>query len=147
MPCSDVTECISVVVGPGDLLADYQFQKRTCGQGVGAGRLLEEILLGRTVDDVLDYDAERFLSEHPVDGGLEEFLMLKHLFAVQSALEVLTGKEPGSAGDPCAAAAITYEPSGEIIISAQIAVDLMTEKIKSCGGCKGCGKSKKPVFH
>ncbi|GMV95366.1 MAG: hypothetical protein KJ052_21840 [Candidatus Hydrogenedentes bacterium] len=143
MPCSDVTEIIQVTLDNDERLVDYFFSKRTCGQGVGAGNLLIEQFKGKTVDELLAYDAERYLAEFPVEDELEEFLGLKHFFAIQSVLEVLVGKEPGGKGDPCAAAEISYE-DGQLVIDGQIEVDLVTEKIKSCGGCRGCGKSKKP---
>lgn len=148
MPCADVTELITVTVSPEDTLHSYRFNKRSCGQGVGADSLLLEQLAGQTVDDLLAQEAEPFLAAHPVELAIEEFLMLKHLFAVQSALEVLCGKEPGGKDDPCAAATVSVEPDGSVVIEGQIAVDLMTEKIKSCGSCKGCGtKKKRVVFH
>jgi len=147
MPCADVTEMITVTVAADDTLHDYRFHKRSCGQGVGADSLLLEQLAGRTVDDLLAMDAEAFVAAHPVELEIEEFLNLKHLFAVQSALEVLCGKEPGGKDDPCAAATVTIEPDGSVVILGQIAVDLMTEKIRSCGNCKGCGTKKKVVFH
>ncbi len=143
MPCSDVTELIQVTLDNDERLEDYFFSKRTCGQGVGAGNLLIEQFRGRTVDEILAYDAEHYVTEFPVEDELEEFLGLKHFFAIQSVLEVLVGKEPGGKGDPCAAAEISYD-DGRLVIDGQIEVDLVTEKIKSCGNCRACGKSKKP---
>jgi len=134
---------IHVELDGDDRLQDYYFSKRTCGQGVGAGNLLIEHLQGWTLDEILAMDADTYLERFPVDDPLEEFLGLKHFFAIQAVLEVLTGKEPGGKNDPCAAAEILYE-DGALIIDGQIEVDLVTEKIKSCGSCKGCGKPKKP---
>ncbi len=143
MPCSDVTEIIQVTLDADERLQDYYLAKRTCGQGVGAGNLLIEQFRGRTTDELLAYDAERYLAEFPVADELEEFLSLKHFFAIQSVLEVLVGKKPGGKDDPCAAAEIAYE-NGRLVIDGQIAVDLVTEKIKACGNCRACGRSKKP---
>ncbi|MDX9973508.1 MAG: hypothetical protein RBU21_11030 [FCB group bacterium] len=144
MPCSDITEVIEVVIDNEDRLKRYAFSKRTCGQGVGVAALLLDCLQGRSVDDILAWESADFVAEHPVEDELEEFLGLKHFFAVQSALEVLTGREPGGPGDPCAAAEISIE-DGEVVINAQIRVDIVTEKIKSCGNCKGCGNKKSKV--
>lgn len=144
MPCSDVTEVIQVTLDSVDRLKDYFLAKRTCGQGVGAGNLLIEWLRGKSVDELLTYSSDQFLNEHPIEDELEEFLSLKHLFAIQSVVEVLTGKEPGRKDDPCAAASVSYE-DGDVIIDGVIAIDLVTEKIKSCGNCRACGKKpKKP---
>lgn len=144
MPCSDVTEIVQVVVDSDDRLKSYAFSKRTCGQGVGVATLLLDILRGRSVKDILEYKPETLLAEHPVQDELEEFLGLKHLVAVQSALEVLTGQTSGGPQDTCAAAEIGYE-DGDVVIDALIRVDLVTERIKSCGGCKGCGKKRSKV--
>lgn len=159
MPCNDVTELIQVTVDADDRLKHYTFSKRTCGQGVGAESLLIDILGGQSVDYILGLDAEGFLetypleSTHPEDRDLEEFLSLKHFFAVQSALEVLTGKEPGRKGDLCAAAEISCD-NGDLVIDAQIDVDIVTDRIKSCGNCGSCGaktvrgkRAKKPAIN
>ena len=144
MPCTDITEVIRVVLDEDDRLKDYNYAKRTCGQAVGAASLLVDVLRGLSVQELLEYEGEQFIADHPIDDELEEFLGLKHFFAIQSALEVLTGRSSGGPDDPCAAAEIAYE-SGEVVIDAQIKVDVVTEKIKSCGNCKGCGKKKTKV--
>jgi hypothetical protein len=141
MPCNDITEIIQVVLDEQDCLKAYTFTKRTCGQGVGVASLLLDQLKGRRVDDILECDAQRFLTDYPVEDELEEFLSLKHLFAVQGALEVLVGRESGGPEDVCAAAEIIYD-AGECTIEAEIKVDVLTDKIKSCGGCVGCGVTK-----
>ena len=142
MPCSDITEVIEVVLDGQDRLKDYTFKKRTCGQGVGAGNLLIGALGGMPVEELLAIAPEFFLEQWPVEDPLEEFLGLKHLIAVQSALEVLLGRASGGPGEICAAAEIGCEGDDTVIL-ARISVDLMTEKIKSCGNCKGCGTSRK----
>jgi len=148
MPCSDVTEIIQVTLDADDRLKDYVYSKRTCGQGVGAGSLLLDQLRGRTADELLATDIADISPTFPIENDLEEFLAFKHFFAIQSVLEVLTGKQPGGKNDPCAAAEIAYE-DGDLIITGQIDIDLVTEKIKSCGNCKSCGNAKKnkPVFN
>lgn len=138
MPCNDVTELIRIVLDADDRLQDYAFAKRTCGQGVGPESLLIDQLRGKSVDELLAYTAEEFLGKYPIPDEVEEFLSLKHLFAVQSAVEVLTGKEPGRRDDPFAAGEIEYG-EGETIIQGRIAVDILTERIAACGGCGTCG--------
>ena len=141
MPCKDVTELIRVVLDENDRLKEYVFAKRSCGQGVGAESLLIGQLEGVSLEELLDYSAEKFLSDFPIEDEVEEFLSLKHLFALQGALEVLTGKEPGREGDPFAAGEIIYDVS-ETIVSGRIGVDILVDKIKSCGGCGTCGSEK-----
>ena len=142
MPCSDITEVIEVVLDEQDCLKEYTFRKRTCGQGVGSGNLLIGILGGMPVEELLGMSPDYFLETWPVEDPLEEFLGLKHLIAVQSAVEVLLGRASGGPGEMCAAAEIGCE-GGDTVILARLSVDLITEKIKSCGNCKGCGTSKK----
>lgn len=150
MPCSDVTEVIEVAVDAEDRVTRYRFVKKTCGQGVGMINLLESVFQGQTVDAILALDPAEFLEDHPVPEGPEEFLSLKHLIAVQAALEVLIGRASGGPDDMCAAAEVSIDETGEMVVEARIKVDLITEKIASCGNCKGCGKTKKvkvkPVF-
>lgn len=142
MPCNDVTEIVRVVLDDHDRLTHYAFTKRTCGQGVGVVSLLLGDLAGKSTDEILALEPASVLSRRRADDELEEFLTLKHLFAVQGALEVLTGREAGGPEDVCAAAEVVYD-DGECAIEAEIKVDLVTDKIKACGGCVGCGVTKK----
>ena len=142
MPCRDVTELIQIVLDDQDRLKSYRFVKRTCGRGVGLDSLLIDVLGGRTIDVILSITPERFLKEFSVQEPIEEFLGLKHLIAIQSALEVLTGRAAGGPNELCAAAEISFE-DGETVIRARISVDLVTEEIKSCGSCGKCGVAKK----
>lgn len=143
MPCSDVTELIRVELDEQDRLTHYRFVKRTCGQGVGADSLILGALQGRGAEDILAMEPDEFLAMHPVEQEIEEFLTLKHLIAVQSALEVLLGKAHGGPGEMCAAAEVGFE-DGLTTLDARISVDLVTEKIAACGNCRGCGKNAKP---
>lgn len=142
MPCSDITEIMDVTVDGRDCLVDYHFRKRTCGQGVGVESLLLGAFQGMPAEELLGISPEVFLDTWPVEDPLEEFLGLKHLIAIQSALAVLLGRESGGPGEICAAAEVSCDGDATTI-TARIAVDLVTEKIKSCGGCKGCGTSRK----
>ena len=141
MPCSDVTELIRVELDENDRLLDYRFVKRTCGQGVGVDCLLLSIMSGKRAQDILATAPETFLESQPAGEPIEEFLALKHLIALQSALEVLLGQSAGGAKDICAAAEIGFE-DGVTTLDARIRVDLVTERIKSCGNCKGCGSGR-----
>jgi hypothetical protein len=136
-----VTELIRVVLDEEDRLRDYRFVKRTCGQGVGMDRLIAGVLTGKKTAEILAIAPEDFIASQPATEAIEEFLALKHLIAVQSALEVLTGHSAGRAGDMCAAADISFE-DGETVLDARIRVDLVTERIQSCGNCKGCGSGR-----
>lgn len=141
MPCNDVTELLEVVLDAEDRLVDYTFMKRSCGKGIGGESLLMDLLRGRSLDELLHKTAQEYLDEFPAADDIEEFLGLKHLFAIQGALEVLTGREPGRKDDAFAASGIVYGED-ETRITGRIAVDIITEKIASCGGCGTCGSDE-----
>lgn len=141
MPCKDITELIEIVIDENDCLEDYSFVKRTCGQGVGVGSLLLPVLRGRSTCELVDITADEFLGQFPIQDEVEEFLSLKHLFAIQGALEVLIGREPGGKSDAFSAAEIIND-GGQTIINGLIAIDVVTEKIEACGGCRSCGSAR-----
>lgn len=142
MPCKDVTEVIEVILDESDALKAYSFRKRTCGQGVGVDSLLIDVLGGMAAEELLAISPEQFLETWPAGEPIEEFLGLKHLIALQSSLEVLLGRAAGGPGAICATAEVAFE-DGDTIITSVIALDLVEEKIKSCGNCKGCGTTRK----
>jgi len=136
MPCASVVELIQLKMDGEDRLTEYQFIKKTCGQGVGQNSLIIDVLKGLSVDELLEIDPHQFSHTLETDDEILEFLQLKHLFAVQATLEVLTGREPGGAGSACAVADVDYD-GNQMIIDAEIDVDVITEQIKACAGCKG----------
>lgn len=138
MPCNDVTEIIQLTLDADDRLTSYALNKKTCGRGIGAAAMMLEAFAGKTADELLAWEAEDYCHAFPTDDPLLEFLQLKHLFAVQAAIGVLTGSHSGGPASSCPVAEIRYD-GGEILIEAHIPVDLLTEKIRACGRCKGCG--------
>jgi len=141
MPCNDITDTIRIRLDSADRLLSYTLNKKTCGGGVGAASLLENRVHGRTVEDLLGLSADDLV---PPDSGMEEaeeFLTLKHFFALQIALEVLTGRAPGGVADQCVVARVTQE-GDELVFEADLPIDLPTERIRSCGRCKGCPSVK-----
>lgn len=141
MPCKDITELIAVTLDREDRLESYSFAKRTCGKAIGGEALLLEALGGRSVAELLEITAGSFLAEFPPGDEIEEFLGLKHLFAIQGALEVLTGREAGDADAFFAAGEVSYGEN-RTVVKGRISVELVTEKIKSCGGCTSCGTAQ-----
>lgn len=142
MPCDDITEVLRVVLDDNDRIASYELNKRTCGRAVGEVSLLAEWVAGRAAEDVLAADLDAFLDAFPTEDEAEEFLYLKHFFALRMGLLVLTGAEPGGAGEPCAIASMGYGPEGTELI-AHLRVEVLASQISSCGRCgKGCGSKK-----
>lgn len=144
MPCRDVTEVIELTVDAEERLARYALTKRTCGQGVGSQTLLSDRLCGKRIDAILAMDASALFEAHPAPDALSEFLFVKHLCAVQAALEVLTGQRTGGTTGTCRVAYITFA-DGEITMGAELVVDLLVERIRACGGCRTCGRKADPA--
>jgi hypothetical protein len=138
VPCNSLVEQIRVTLDDRDRLTGYRFIKQTCGQDVGARSLLIEFLLGLNVDELLAIDSERFLAVCQPGDDVSRFLHLKHLFAIQVVLEVYTGHSNGASNAACAIAEIG-DDQGQVVIDADIDVALVTDKIKACAGCSGCG--------
>jgi len=140
MPCSDITEILEIILDENECMKDYAFAKRTCGQGVGAQALILDYIQTWPLDTLLTITADEFLTEFPIADPDEEFLSLKHLFAIQGALEVYTGTEPGGRHDFFAASGIEYDVD-ETRIAGQISVDVVVEKIEACGSCSSCNSA------
>ena len=143
MPCNDVTEIIRIQLDRDERFKSYRLSKRTCGGAVGAASLIEDYFRGRTPDEIVQMTPEAFHAAWLAPTEIEEFLALKHFFAVQIALEVLTGRAPGGVKDPCIVAAVGYN-GDEMYFEAEIPIDLPTEKIRACGLCKRCPSIRVP---
>lgn len=142
MPCSDVTEVLALELDEGEHLLSYYLNKRTCGRAVGEASLLLERLAGMPVPAITAISADEWES-----GAMDEvelFLELKHLFALQSGLRALLGMDPAGAEDPVKASRIASD-GGKLMFEAELSVDILTERIKSCGRCKGCGSIAKTL--
>jgi len=139
MPCDDVTEILRVTFDPDERLEGYSLIKRTCGRAVGEQSLIHQWASGMTAEQILEADLDRFLADNPTEDEAEQFLLLKHFFALRSGLEVLVGAASGGAEEACAVDTLTYGDEGTEFVG-QLKIDVLTEKVKSCGRCgKGCG--------
>jgi hypothetical protein len=142
MPCSDVTEVLQLTLDPADSLRGYSLIKRTCGRAVGEQSLIHPWASGMTPEEILAADLDDFLDANPTDDEAEQFLLLKHFFALRSGLEVLIGQSSGGADDACAVDTLIFGEEGTEFIG-QLRVDILTEQVKSCGRCgKGCGAKR-----
>ncbi|MCC5876072.1 MAG: hypothetical protein JJU11_07620 [Candidatus Sumerlaeia bacterium] len=145
MPCDDVTEILQVVLDDGNHLTGYALSKRSCGRAVGEKALLLEELGGRHEEEILALDPEVFADPAGNLDDAEFVLRFKHLLALQSGLRVIAGHEPGGEGNAVRVGQVTWD-AGELILDAVISVDVITEKIESCGRCKGCAGLAKKVL-
>lgn len=141
MPCDDVTEELRLKLDHADRLLDYELIKVTCGRAVGERSLLAAELAGLEAQQILAIDADIFADARMDRDEVTMFLEFKHLFAVQGALKAMLGREAASAHDAIAAARVVCE-ADHVMFEARIAVDVVTEQIKACGRCKGCGTKR-----
>jgi len=144
MPCDDVTELLELKIDEEDRLASYRLFKRSCGRAVGEQSLLLDTFEGQTAGDMLSLDADGFVDRHGLEDETELFLQLKHFFALQSGLRVLLGMEPGGLRSSLTVANVAHD-QGVYTLQAEISVDVLTERIESCGKCKGCGSIAKKL--
>ena len=141
MPCEDVTESLQLRLDQDDRLAGYRLLKRTCGRAVGEESLLAMVLAGMHAEELLAMQPEALFDRYEVTSDEEEFLALKHLLALQGAIAVLLGQADGGPNDAVRMAAVRY--GEELELEVDIVVEVLTEKIKSCGKCSGCGVLRK----
>ncbi|MEO8377624.1 MAG: hypothetical protein ABI579_08125 [Candidatus Sumerlaeota bacterium] len=139
MPCSDVTESLRLRIDDADRVVGYELIKRTCGRAVGERSLLAEQFTGMDATAIAEMDADEYERQFPLPENDEEtVLTLKHFFAVRAGARVLLGNVSGGVSDPVRVAKVGYE-GNEVILEAEIVIDVITEEIKACGKCKGCG--------
>ena len=137
MPCKDVAEILKINLDLDGKLIDYSLSKGTCGGGVGEESLIKTWLVAKPAEEIIEAAAETLINiyaDSPAQSGVENFLLAKHLNAVQRGLAVLLGHEEGAVADPCVVDSINYGPEG-IEFVGRIKPSLKTENIKSCGGC------------
>ena len=139
MPCSDLTEIMRLVLDRDEKLVDYRLRKRTCGAVIGGEALLLDIFKGRSSTDIIGLNTDDFCRLYPAPDQRLQFFYLKHFIALRALLRVYSGLDSGGAGDFCAIADIGAD-NGIITIDARIGVEAMTQEIKACGCCEGCGK-------
>lgn len=138
MPCGDVTEILRLILDKKDRVVRYGLHKKTCGGSVGDPSLVEFWARGRSSAEIINTSPEHFLQKNPTDDIIQEFLRLKHFFALQNALKVLFGVEAGGLKASCIVDKIVYTFEG-IEFTAQIKVHVLARQIKACGSCMSCG--------
>ena len=65
------------------------------------------------------------------DRQIEEFLKLKHLFAIRAALASFSGKDPAGVDDTCTISSVSYD-GDDTIIDAEIDIKLLSGQIEAC---------------
>lgn len=145
MPCSDVTEVLRLILDPKERVVNYALNKRTCGGGVGDPSLIAYWVNGRLCSEILETSPHDFLRMNPTQDTIQEFLRLKHFFAVQGGLKSFIGLESGGPHDSCALDKVAYKSDGTTELTIEVKVKVITEKIQGCGSCGSCG-TKNPAL-
>jgi len=137
MPCGDISEQIQIKLDNVYRLTSYSLSKGTCGGPVGVESLISNMVEGKTAEEIIEISNNEIYKSVTFADKNEEYLVLKHLFALQITLEAYLGDSSGAAGESCAIASVEYGED-ETIIDADINLKLVVEKIESCAGCN-CG--------
>ena len=138
MPCSDIAETIILRFDGDDRLRSYSLNKRTCGADVGHAELLAPYLSGQTAEQLLTVAPEQIWQQAGQPTGDEEFLVFKHLVAVQEAACVLLGQRRGDTEAACTAVSILTDERG-LRFEGLLAVEAVADRIRACGNCRSCG--------
>jgi hypothetical protein len=138
MPCSDVTEILRIELDSQERLIDYTLTKLTCGGALGKESLLKKWCGGLSTGEILATSIDSFCDRFPTDDAVVEFVRLKHLLALQKGLRALTGEESSRPEDAITIESIEYSAHGSTL-TALLKVDAVTDEIRACGRCAGCG--------
>jgi hypothetical protein len=138
MPCSDITELLTLTLDPNDCVSHYSLSKLTCGASVGNPSLLRKWIDGKPSSEILPATVDQVLEVLPTTSETWQFLTFKHLATIQLALQALSGTVDSGLNDLCTIESVEYGPNGTKM-TALVKVDLLTSQIKSCGGCSTCG--------
>ncbi|MBD3256804.1 hypothetical protein GF377_00120 [candidate division GN15 bacterium] len=142
MPCTDVTELLSITLDTTDRVTLYALHKETCGGAVAGRGLIRDHVKDKTVAEILTLQPGDVVAESDRGGSVNEYLLVKHLLAVQSALAAYEGREADTDTGLLQIEAIEYGPE-RTVIQARIQLDVLTDKIKACGLCgDSCGHSE-----
>ncbi|MBI4126906.1 MAG: hypothetical protein HY465_05375 [Deltaproteobacteria bacterium] len=144
MPCNDVTDRLKVTLDGENRLVTYTLAKRTCGAEVGDYSLIEDWAKFLTAEEIIETPADHFLDTKRPHDDAEEFLFLKHYFSLKNGLEAVMGLHAADGDDArCTIDKVEYGPDG-LTFLASIKLDIITNQIKSCGGCsRGCGSKSR----
>ena len=141
MPCSDVTELLTIELDREERVKSYSLTKRTCGGAMGRDSLILKLIRNRSVSELLALPAHLFYGEIQFSSDLKEMVYLKHYFAVQAGLAAYVGKQAKASRGECTLESVIFGSDG-IELTGLVNVDMSTNKISACGGCAACGSKK-----
>jgi len=131
MPCDNITEIVRIKLDHNNRFIDYSLTKQSCDRAIGESSLLNNILKGHAVEQILDITPESILPGNVSTSTDSRFLYIKHLQAIQSVLAIWLGQRDGQTGEPCVIDTINHDEEG-IELTAIIKLNFQTENILSC---------------
>ncbi len=139
MSCS--TDIMRIRLNARDRLIDYHFTRPGCMAMLGGQSLLQKSFQNLSIDEILAIDSETFCECHHADESWKQYYYLKHFIALHSAIAVYTGRQSGGAEDYCSIIKISFD-RGITTIEAELALDVVTDKVRHCEKCGGCHKKE-----
>lgn len=141
MPCNDITDQLKLSLDNNEKIIAYSLTKKVCGGEVGEKSLISDWLANKSTSEIVRTEIEQLLAEHTYRTDKREYLIIKHFLAIKAGLQILSGEKSGGVNDYCTVDSIEYSPEG-IDLIAQISVNGISDEIKACGSCTGCGSAK-----
>ena len=129
MPCNDLTEVLRLSFDQDDRVVGYSLSKLSCGETVAGRSLIRKWVKHRTVSAILQLNPKQILDDIRAESSIEEYLHLKHLFAIQMALTTFLGKQAGRPSDACVINTVSNSPDGtELLV--ELRVDILTNLLE-----------------
>ncbi|MFC1475046.1 hypothetical protein ACFLQG_00220 [Candidatus Zixiibacteriota bacterium] len=132
MPCKDITDILEINIDNNDIIKSYSITKRTCGRELLTKPSINSLIVNRSIEEILDFNIGEILIQEKPKTVRKEYLIVKHLVAVQSGLAVMLGKSSGSVEDFCTVVKIEQTEDGTIF-ECELSGTGLKEEIKSCG--------------
>jgi hypothetical protein len=137
MPCSDVTELLTIDLDTDDRIRSYSLTKKTCGGTMGRDSLILKMINGKQAEELIATPIEVFYRDIRFSSDLKEMVYSKHYLAVQAGLAEFLGLPGRASRGACDLESVEYGPEGSAI-TARVRVALATSEITSCGTCASC---------
>ncbi|MBU0982564.1 MAG: hypothetical protein KKA42_01745 [candidate division Zixibacteria bacterium] len=134
MPCNDITEHLCLRLDSDERVVGYELSKVTCGGKVAGRGLIRDWVKYKSINEVLEFRPPAEPPDADPHSPNREFLRLKHLITIQSAVAAYLGIQDNRHNAQCEITGIDYTPDG-VEIRAVISITNLSKNIKACGGC------------
>lgn len=137
MPCNDVTEILELTLDADDRVIDYSLNKQTCGGSVAGRGLVRDWVKGKDAAFILSLAPAQILADSDNPDPTWEYLRLKHLFSIQSALREYAGGDSDSERRRFVEILTIDFGADGARLTARLNVEVITDEIQACGRCGG----------